>query len=110
MQTLQSLSKDERMLLLKFVCAFAWADLTVKESERKFVHGLVKRLGLDADEARQVDGWLDVSPAPSEIDPNLVPRKHRQLFIDAARAMIFADGEVDPEERENLELLKALLV
>jgi tellurite resistance protein len=109
MESLQSLSKEERLLLLKFVCAFAWADLKIEDSERKFVHRLVKRLQLDPDEARQVDGWLDVAPAPSEVDPNLVPRRHRQIFIDAARAMIFADGEVDPEERENLELLKALL-
>ena len=109
MESLSNLSKDDRLLLLKFVCAFAWADLEVKESERKFVHRLVKRLELTTDEARQVDGWLDVSPAPSEIDPNLIPRKHRQLFIDAARATIFADGQVDAEERENLELLKQLL-
>ncbi len=106
---LTELSKEDRLLLLKFVCAFAWADLEIKDEERAFVHRLVKKLELDADEAEQVEGWLDVAPSPEEVDPAKVPRAHRQVFIDAARAMIYSDGQVDPDERENFELLRQLL-
>lgn len=106
---LDNLSKEDRMLLLKFVCAFAWADLEIRDQERAFVKRLVEKLELDDDEKKQVEGWLTVSPSPEEVDPNKVPREHRQVFVDAARAMIYSDGEVDPEERENLELLKQLL-
>ncbi len=106
---LDKLSKQDRMLLLKFVCAFAWADLEVRDQERAFVARLMDKLELDDDERQQVQSWLDVSPSPEDVDPNKIPRAHRQVFIDAARAMIYSDGEVDEEERENLELLKQLL-
>jgi tellurite resistance protein len=106
---LAKLKKDERLLLLKFVCAFAWADLEVKDSEKKLVRRMIAKLGLDGDEAKQVEGWLKRPPKPEEIDPNRVPRAHKQLFLDAARQMIAIDGEIDPAERENLELLEQLL-
>jgi hypothetical protein len=32
-----ALSRDERLLLLRFVCAFAWTDLEVTPRERAFV-------------------------------------------------------------------------
>jgi uncharacterized membrane protein YebE (DUF533 family) len=107
---LAKLSKSERLLLLKFVCAFAWADLEVKDSERALVKRLIHKLGLDADEAKQVEQWLKKPPKPEEIDPNKVPRAHKKLFLDSARQMIAIDGEIDPAERENLELLEQLLV
>lgn len=107
---LKQLKKPERLLLLKFVCAFAWADLEVKDSERALVKRLIGKLGLDAEEAKQVEQWLKKPPKPEEIDPNKVPRAHKQLFLDAARQMIAIDGEIDPAERENLELLEQLLV
>ncbi|MCA9600071.1 MAG: TerB family tellurite resistance protein [Myxococcales bacterium] len=107
---LQKLDKKERMLLLKFVCAFAWADLEVKASERRFVHRLVKQLALGKDEAQQVEEWLKVPPKPEEVDPNRIPRGHKDLFLDAARRIIAADGEIDAAEKEDLELLEQLLV
>lgn len=107
---LKKLKKDERLLLLKFVCAFAWADLEVKASERALVKKLVSKLKLDADEAKQVDGWLKRPPKPEEVDPNRIPLAHKKLFLDSARQMIAVDGEIDEAERENLELLEQLLV
>ena len=50
------------------------------------------------------------APSPEEVDPTRVPREHRQLFLDAARAVFNADGVIDPKERENFELLEQLLV
>lgn len=107
---LDQLSRDERLLLLKFVCAFAWTDLEVTESEKAFVRRLVERFDLDTEDRSQVEAWLHTSPAPSELDPASIPAQHRRTFVEAARAMIYADGNVDDEEREQLDKLKAALL
>jgi len=105
----EGLSREDRLLLLRFVCAFAWTDLQVRDSERRFVQKLVERLKLDADDARQVEEWLSIAPSPQSVDPARVPQEHRRMFIEAVRALIYTDGQVDPEEREQLEKLKAAL-
>ncbi len=106
---LRKLDKKQRLLLLEFVCAFAWADLEVRDEERQFVAKLVRRMKLDPDEVAKVDGWLKLPPRPDEIDPNRVPHKHREIFIECARQLIEADGRIDPAERENFELFKQLI-
>ena len=106
---LDQLDRRERLSLMKFVCSFAWADLEVRPEERAFVARMVERLGLDAEDALKVRGWLEVPPAPDSIDPTQIPRAHRQLFVDAVEGVIRSDGEVAREERENLELLTELL-
>ena len=106
---LTTLDREERLQLMKFVCSFAWADLEVADEERKFVGKLIDKLGLEADEIAMVEDWLEVPPPPEEVDPNNIPREHRQLFIDAARAMVVVDGRVDPDEAENLALLEMLV-
>lgn len=106
---LDQLDREDRLQLMRFVCSFAWADLEVTDRERDFVVKMVDRLGLDDDERSQVDKWLEVPPHPDELDPEDVPREHRELFLDAARAMILSDGEVDDVEAENLIILDQLL-
>ena len=58
MSRLSELPRDERLLLMRFVCSFAWADQRVDPEERKLVARFVRRLELEPDEARQVDAWL----------------------------------------------------
>lgn len=106
---LSELTSEQRLLLLEFVCAFAWADLEIRDEERAFVHRLVRQLDLSREEAEKVDEWLKVPPKPEDIDPNKVPHRHRELFLEAARQMIGSDGEIAPEEAENYELLQQLL-
>jgi tellurite resistance protein len=106
---LSELTSEERLLLLEFVCAFAWADLEIRDEERDFVHRLVRQLELPPEEAEKVDEWLRVPPKPEDVDPNKVPRRHRELFLAAAHLMISSDGEIAPEEREDYELLQQLL-
>ena len=106
---LDDLSKEERLRLMKFVCSFAWADLQIAESERRFVHKLVRKLELSADERAQVERWLELPPPAEELDPTQIPQSHRALFLTTAREMIEADGEVVEEELENFELLEQLL-
>ena len=106
---LSKLSKTDRMSLMRFVCSFAWADLEVNDQERALVKRMVQTLRLDADEKKQVQGWLETPPRPEEVDPTSVPHGHRQLFIDAVKAMIVADGLVTRAEVEELRLFVALL-
>jgi len=106
---LEDLSSDDRLLLLKFVCAFAWTDLTVTDGERRFVERLVNKLDLNDEDRETVSDWLDVAPAPSTVNPDLVPSEHRRVFVEAVRALIYSDGEVDDEERQRFEKLKSAL-
>jgi len=106
---LDSLDKEERLRLMKFICSFAWADLEVQDEERSFVHDMVERLHLGEAERALVNEWMEVPPPAEELDPSEIPVAHRQLFLDAARAMIVADGRVDHDEAENLVLLEQLM-
>jgi uncharacterized tellurite resistance protein B-like protein len=106
---LGALDRAERMRLMRFVCSFAWADLEIRPEERSFVARMISRLDLDRGESRLVEAWLDVPPEPEAVDPTLVPLEHRKLFVESVEGMILADGEVSPEERENLTLFQRLL-
>jgi uncharacterized tellurite resistance protein B-like protein len=105
----EQLSRDDRLLLLRFVCAFAWTDLEIRDGERKFVERLVERMQLSVEDRAEVAGYLHVAPAPESTNPKLVPREHRRIFIDSVRALIYADGEVDAEERDRFERLRTAL-
>ena len=94
---------------MRFVTSFAWADGVVQGEEREFLRGLLKRLPVAADEVALAEGWLETPPHPAEVDPQKIPPKHRNLFLTVVRGMIGADGVVDDEERERLELLEEML-
>lgn len=106
---LDTLDREDRLQLMRFVCSFAWADLEVTDGERDFVIRLVDKLDLDDDERKQVAKWLEVPPRADDLDPADVPREHRQLFLDAARAMILSNGRLGDVEAENLVILDQLL-
>ena len=59
--------------------------------------------------AAEVEAWLEVPPTPDEVDPQDIPKAHRELFLDTVRAIIVADGKIDAEEAENFSLLEAML-
>ena len=106
---LDALDREDRLQLMRFVCSFAWADLEISDREREFIVNMVTRLDLDEEEQKQVNEWLEMPPSADELDPADIPREHRQLFLDAARALILADGDVDDAEAENLIILDQLL-
>ncbi len=97
---LNELTREERLLLMSFVCSFAWADDEVKPEERELVARMIHRLELDDDERRQVLEWLESPPAAGSVDPKRVPKAHRMKFLRAVESTV--DGEVSPEERESL--------
>ena len=103
------LSRADRMNLMKFVCSFVWTDLHVSQAERDVVMRICGRLNLTDDEAKAVQGWLDVPPTAEEVDPNAVPPEHRQLFLTTAEMVVNADGEIAPAEQESLKLFRDLL-
>ncbi len=106
---LASLGREDRLQLMKFVCAFAWADLEIQSEERHFVDKLVEKLGLEADR-ELIAGWLRSPPPAEEVDPTRVPAEHREVFLDVARQLFEADGVVDEHEQEQFELLQQLLI
>jgi uncharacterized membrane protein YebE (DUF533 family) len=106
---LDALDREDRLQLMRFVCSFAWADLEISDREREFIVNMVARLDLDEEEQKQVNEWLEMPPSADELDPADIPREHRQLFLDAARALILADGDIDDAEAENLIILDQLL-
>lgn len=104
-----TLSRDDRLRLMKFVCSFAWADLEIQDEERDFVGKMITHLELDQDR-KLIEGWLRHPPAPEEVDPTDVPPEHRELFLDAVRRLVAADDHIDPKEAETLSLFEQLLV
>ena len=106
---LADLTRDERLLLMEFVCSFAWADLEIKPEERDLVAQLIRRLKLGEDEAEQVNAWLDVPPPLDDLDPARVPRAHRVKFLRAVESIVTVDGEVSPEEHDSLVVFAQLI-
>jgi hypothetical protein len=106
---LERLNRDERLLLMKFVCAFAWADDEVHEGERRFVRRIMGKLELLPEEVNEVESWLLIPPSPDEVDPAMIPAAHRDIFLGAVRAVLFADGDVSPEEEARLAALQRSL-
>lgn len=105
---LDTLTHDERLRLLEFVCSFAWVDLEVRPEERRFVMRMVEKLGLQSDRA-QIERWLERPPPAEDVDPTRIPHQHRELFLQAARDTFEADKHFAESEREYLELLDQLL-
>ena len=110
---LRTLSQKDRLRLIRFVAFKTMLKrLIVLEAharERDFVHKLVKRLHLDAEEAKHVEEWLKVPPKPEEVDPQRIPLEHKKLFLDTIKQAIAADGKIESHERESLEVLEQLL-
>ena len=65
---LEELSREERLLLMRFVCSFAWIDLEVKPEERELVARLIRRLQLDDEEKEYVSKWLESPPPPDSAE------------------------------------------
>jgi uncharacterized tellurite resistance protein B-like protein len=108
--SMNQLNREDRLRLVKFVCSFAWADLEIRPEERSFVDHIVRSLELNDEDQSKVAGWMAIPPNPESVDPTRIPVAQRKLFLDSIEGVIASDGEVAPEERENLALLRELLV
>ncbi len=106
---MQQLEREERLRLMKFVCSFAWTDLEVNQAERSLVERMLARSGMSATDCETVREWLAVPPPIEEVDPLEIPIEHRELFLNAARAMVAVDGEVREGEQDTLDLFEELM-
>jgi tellurite resistance protein len=104
------LSSEDRLRLMRFACAFAWADLEIRPEERALIRNLARSLNLSEDEVEEVNRWMVNPPLPEEVDPQDIPMAHRQMFLAAAQAMIAIDGDIDPDEMSFLDLFRNLLL
>ena len=107
--SLNELSREDRLQLMRFVCSFAWADLDIAEEERLFVAGLIQKLDLDDSDAELVASWMSRPPAPEDVDPMDIPREHKDLFLTAVREMVKADGNIAQTEADSYSILEQLL-
>ena len=81
---LEELTVEEKLRLVRFMCAFAWADLDVSEREQALLSALIRKLDLP-DEARlEAESWIEHPPDEEELDPNDIPLAQRRLFVSAA--------------------------
>ena len=85
------------------------SDLKVAQAERDLVMRICGRFALHDREVAQVKRWLEVPPPPEEVDPALVPRAHRQMFLRAAELAVQADGKVAPAEADALATFRQLI-
>jgi uncharacterized tellurite resistance protein B-like protein len=103
---LESLTRAERLQLIKFVSAAVWADLEVNPSEKTYLLDLALRMGLPGEDMSE---WLEKPPPPEEVDPNRIPPEHRRIFLEAMEHAMRADRAIDSPELESLRLLRELL-
>jgi uncharacterized membrane protein YebE (DUF533 family) len=107
---LDLIDKTTRLRLLRIVAAAAWVDGQVDDRERAFVEKLLTRLPLGDDERKAVRGYLDTPPHPAEVDPNKIPREHRETLMSLVSELVHADGQVGEDELEAFHELEALLL
>ena len=106
---MRQLESEERLKLLRLVCAMAWADSEIQQEERGFIAKLIFKMGTPAAEIRQVKQWLAERPADEDVDPSTIPQEHREMFLEACRGVMAADGTVTDEEKAELEKMEKLL-
>lgn len=106
---LKELSASERLQLLEFICAFAWADLEVQPEEWTKVRRVMERLHIPVAERERVLEWLVVPPDPEDVDPESIPEEHRAKFLRAVEELIGADHEVKKGEASLLEVFRRIL-
>jgi len=106
---LKKLSRDQRMLLLRFVCGFAWVDGEVQDEERRFVRRIVGKLDLSPDEVKDVEAWM-LMPPDDPVRASEIPAEHARLFLETARALVFIDGTVTPDEQASFDELRKSLI
>lgn len=104
---LQGMNAQTRKKLVQLACVAAWSDMDLAESEREVVMGLAMEMALDEDDLDEVKTWL--KRPPPEFDPYDIPTAHRTEFVAAFRKVIEADGRIDPEESEAIQLICQLV-
>ena len=100
------LTTEDKLRVMRFICAFAWADLEIQSDERNIITQIMKALDLEEEHHGKVHLWLERPPRAEDVDPFTIPENLKGIIIDAAKAVILADGELQDSEMDLLELLQ----
>ena len=103
------LPTEEKLSVMRFICAFAWADLEIQIAERKLIQQIMSALDLDEEHHPTVMHWLDRPPRAEDVDPFTIPDSLKDIILDAATGVILADGELQDSEVDLLELFQNIL-
>ncbi len=76
------LTTEEKLSVMRFICAFAWADLEVQNAERKLIKQIMTALDLDEEHHPTVMNWLDRPPRAEDVDPLTVPDSLKDIILD----------------------------
>jgi uncharacterized tellurite resistance protein B-like protein len=101
------LDAETRTKLVQLACIAAWSDAEIQDAERRTVLTLCSELALSPGECAQATAWLD-GPPPF-LDPQEIPRPHRQLFVDTLERVVQSDGRLSEDERDTLRVIRELL-
>ena len=99
---------DEKLQIMRFVCAFAWADLKIHEAERSLINRFMDALEVNEAGRQAIEDMMKRPPRPEDIDPYDLAPELRETVIQAAEAMTVTDGEISPREKELMSLLRDL--
>ena len=100
--------EDRKMMLFRFLCAFAWADFVIQTEEVEMIERLMISLNLSEENRQHVREWLVSPPRAEEVDPYLIPLDQQSVLLEAAQAIVLSDGELHPREAELLTSLKRI--
>ena len=103
-----TLSSDEKLQIMRFICAFAWADLKVVNAEKKLIARFSDILDLSPKEREAVNGWIAHPPRPEEIDPYEISPHLKETILSAAQAVSMIDGHFDAKEADLIDILQNL--
>jgi tellurite resistance protein len=105
-----ALSDDDRFNLevLRLLLLVAWADGSVDHQEADMIFGLGRSWLVPEPALRELQEDVRAGLRPAALDYALL-RTRGDEALEAARAMVVADGKVRPEETALLEQVRAQL-
>ena len=102
-------TSEEKIQIMQFICAFAWADFKVVAEERAMINRLSANLKLNEHELSEVKAMLTHPPHPDDIDPLSIPEHLKEYILSAVQAISIVDGDFDEKEAELLDIFTAVL-
>ena len=114
--------RDLIMALAKVIIAVAWADHDLEEEEIESLKDVVHNLGSTFDMGSQLSGheweqlkmYMETPVDQEELDQLVINLQnaiksddHKEMALKALDNVVMADGEIEEEEREALEEIKA---
>ncbi len=114
--------RDLIMALAKVIIAVAWADHDLEEEEIESLKDVVHNLGSTFDMGSQLSGheweqlkmYMETPVDQEELDQLVINLQnaiksddHKEMALKALDNVVMADGEIEEEEQEALEEIKA---